>query len=105
MTRPSRAEVEIDQRAAALHRRANRAAEIDSAGLRKPQPASQPNAEASNQRSERVARLVVVEVGETVERSPLDRAEPRDARSVDTGRLRFLLRIRVDALLAAAHLF
>src|SRR5580658_7255216 len=49
VARTARAEVEIDHRAAALHRGANRAAEIDSAGLRKPQPAPEANPEASNQ--------------------------------------------------------
>ncbi len=104
VTRASRAEIEIDQRAAALHRGANRAAEIDSAGLRETQPASESNPEASNQRRERVARLVVVEVGEIVERHPLDRAESRNARGVDTGRRRFLARIRGALLFAAALL-
>ena len=104
VTRASRAEVEIDQCAAALHRGPNRAAEIDSAGLREPQPASEANPEASNQGREGVARLVVVEVGEIVEGHPLDRAEARNARGVDTGRCRFLARIR-SALLFVAALF
>ena len=91
-------------RAAALHRGANRAAEVDSAGLREPQPAPEANPEASNQGREGVARLVVVEVGEIVERPPLDRADSRHARGVDTGRRRFLSRIRSALLLAAPHL-
>ena len=93
MARTARAEVEIDHRTAALHRRANRATEIDSAGLRETQPASEPNPETANQWRERVARLVVVKVGEIVERPPLDRAESRDARRVDTGCARIFARI------------
>ena len=101
VARTARAKFEIDQRAAALHRGANRAAEVDSAGVRETQPASEPNPEAANQGSERVARLVVIEVGEIVERHPLDGAEARDARGVDTGRARLVARIRSPALRAA----
>src|SRR5579862_2314063 len=103
VARTARAEVEIDHRAAALHRRSNRAAKIDSAGLRETEPASEPNPEAANQRRERVAGLVVVQVGEIVERPALDRAEPRHARSVDTGIERLFARI--PTLLFAATRF
>ena len=100
VARTSRTEVEIDQRTAALHRRANRAPEVDSAGARQSQPPSEPNPEAANQRRERVASLVVVKVGELVERHPLDRAESRNARGVDAGCGRFLACIRFAAMLA-----
>ncbi len=101
VTWTARAEVEIDHRAAALHRRANRAAKIDSAGLRESQPASQPNPEASNQRGERVASFVVIEVGEIVEGPPLDRADSCNAGSVDAWCARLVARIRAVVLFAA----
>ena len=88
VARPARAEVEIDKNAAALHRGANRAPEVDSAGVRQAEPASKSNAEAANQRRESLARLVVFEVGEEVERHSLDRAEPRNAGAIEAGRVR-----------------
>ena len=103
MTGPPRAEIEIDQRAAALHRRANRAPEIDLAPLRQTQPPPEPNPKTANQWRERLARLVVVQNGILVERPPLDRAKSRDARSVDPWRRRFVARIGV-APLAPVHL-
>src|ERR1700675_70573 len=89
MTRPARAEVEIEQRAAALQARTNRAPEIDSAGPRQAQPPPESNPEAPNQRRERIARLVVVEVGKFFERHPLDRTESRTTSAIDSRRHRF----------------
>src|SRR5579863_7753263 len=66
VTGSARAEVEIDKSAATLHRGANGAAEIDSAGLGEAQAAAEADAEAANEGRERVASFVVVEVGEIV---------------------------------------
>src|SRR5260370_14236572 len=102
MARAARAEVEIDKSAAALDCRANRAPEVDSAGPRQAQPPAESNPEAPNQRRQRVARLVVVEVGKFLEWHPLDCPDARNSSGIDSLRFRFCSFLRFAALTTIA---